>query len=99
MRYRYYEMEPGIGGGGTASSVLVAKEKGAGMDPMSAGVQAGGQFLAQYMAQRAAEEENKKRLLIEAALAEGKAAQSGADMTRQAFRDLTSDWRYALTGR
>lgn len=69
------------------------------MDPMSAAAQAGSQFLTQYMAQRAAEEENRKKLMAEAALAKGQAAQSGADMTRQAFRDLTSDWRYALTGR
>lgn len=78
----------------------VPKQKGGkSMDPMSAAVQAGGQFLAQYMAQRAAEEENRKKLMAAAALAQGQAAQSGADMTRQAFRDLTSDWRYALTGR
>ena len=63
----------GAGGGTAAAS---GSGTGGGMEPMTAGMMVGGQFLAQYLAQRAQEEENRKKALQEAIQTQGQQEQN-----------------------
>ena len=59
------------------------------MGPAAAGVMVGGQFLANYLQQRAQEEENRKKALMEAAQNQGQQEQS-------AFQKMMSAYQGAL---
>lgn len=62
------------------------------VDPVSAGVMAGGSFLSQYMAQKAAEEEARKKREVEIA------QQYGQDQNH-VFQNLMQVYRSALGGK
>ena len=53
---------------GAQTDLSSSMKKGGSVDPMTAAASAGGEFLTQYMAQRAAEEEARKKALAEIAM-------------------------------
>lgn len=83
---------------GDAGSAAPMKKGGSGMDPASAGIMVGGSFLSNYLAQRAAEEQNRKQMLAQAEMQKGEAAKNSGDMQNQALSNLMSAYRSALMG-
>ena len=59
------------------------------MDPTSAAIAAGGNFLSSYMEQRAKEEEARRKAMMDAAQYEDKG-------TQDAFKSMMEGWRTAL---
>lgn len=71
--------------------MAAAPKSGTSMSPevASAGINVGGQFLTSYLAQRAAEEENRKKALMEAAQYQDKGVQG-------AFQTMMDGWKTSL---
>lgn len=57
-----------------------------GMDPMTAGMMVGGSFLSNYLAQRAQEEENRKKMMVDAAKTQGQQEQGALGQLMSAYR-------------
>jgi hypothetical protein len=59
-------------------------------DPYSAAISTGGSFLSEYMKQRAAEEEARRKAMMDAAQYEDKG-------TQDAFKTMMDGWRTSLS--
>jgi hypothetical protein len=57
-----------------------------GMNPATAGIMVGGQFLSQYLAQKAADERHKRELLSQAAVQHGQGEQHAIDSMMSAYK-------------